>query len=111
MPLLLTVSLACLMLAAFFELELILGVAVITIIISLTAFGKVPRLLLWTLWVWLNIILIYLNCLDFAEFPNGEARLIGLPLPTFWMLVGVWILPVVVWPLGFALFFRSWMSK
>ena len=62
----------------------------------------------------MNLVLLYIHRQPLAsEVSNHETvdLFFGLPLPAFWMLVGIWVFPVLLWPLGFALTFKQWMRR
>ena len=77
---------------------------------GLAALGGAPRgpVLLFAFWT--TAVLIYLGAFAPAVEPDMEL-ILGLPPGAFWTLFGVWLAPVAVWPLAFALGFRDWMGK
>ncbi|MGH9341487.1 MAG: hypothetical protein ACRD1R_18340 [Acidobacteriota bacterium] len=105
MPLL-TLSLTLLLVSMIAVSAPLFAVSIVSTIVSLTSLGSPSRLLMLALWLWLNLVLsiIFLQ-------PASEILLFGLSLPAFWMLFGIWIVPVLIWPLGFLLDFKSWMRK
>jgi hypothetical protein len=107
MPWLLLLSLLGLLAGLVFSLEVVFGLAVVTTIVALTAMRCRSRLLLVAFWVWMAGVLLYL--LRFS----GDRTLIwpGLPRPAFWMLAGVWLAPILIWPLGFTARFKRWIEK
>lgn len=82
----------------------ILGI--VSFIVALTSLKLSSKLLLGSFWIWMNLVLLYLSRED-----HSSSLVLGLPLPAFWMLFGIWIVPVLLWPLGFALTFKRWSRR
>lgn len=107
MPRLLLICLTGLLIGAILDLETLFALAVVTSIVALTALRCSSRLLLIAFWVWMTGILLYL-----LYFPHDRTPTwFGLPRPAFWMLAGVWLAPILIWPLGFTARFRRWIGK
>ena len=90
------------------------AIGMVSFIVALTATRSCSRLLLLLFWIWMNLVLVYLCGRPVvSEEPNPDTvyLLLGLPVPAFWMLFGIWIFPVLLWPLGFALTHKQWMRK
>jgi hypothetical protein len=85
----------------------VMATGVVTAIVALTALKCPSRLLLAVFWIWLEGILLYLL---FASHDQTLSAL-GLPRPAFVMLAGVWLAPILLWPLGFALTFKKWTGR
>lgn len=85
----------------------LMATGIVTAIVALTAFKCPSRFLLAAFWIWLETILLYLL---FASQEHALS-ILGLPLPAFVMLAGIWLAPILFWPLGFALSFRKWTDK
>ena len=105
MPRLLGVSLSLFLVSAVAGIPSICGVAIAASIVGLTGFSRIPRWLLFLFWLWLSFILLFLT-LDLHFLDRWEV--FGLPVPTLVMLLGVWIIPVFIWPLGYLLLFDGW---
>lgn len=82
----------------------ILGI--VSFIVALTSLKLSSKLLLGSFWIWMNLVLLYLSRED-----HSLSLVLGLPLPAFWMLFGIWMVPVLLWPLGFALTFKRWSRR
>ncbi len=85
----------------------VMATGVVTAIVALTALKCPSRALLAVFWIWLEGILLYLL---FASHDRTLAVL-GLPRPAFVMLAGVWLAPILLWPLGFTLTFKKWAGR
>jgi hypothetical protein len=85
----------------------LMATGVVTAIVALTALKCPSRLLLWAFWIWLEGILLYLL---FASH-GRTLSVLGFPRPALVMLAGVWLAPILLWPLGFALIFKKWAGR
>jgi len=63
--------------------------------------------LLIAFWIWVTGVVLYLLYLPH----DRTLAWLGLPRPAFWMLAGVWLAPILIWPLGFTARFRRWIGK
>ena len=107
---LLTLSLLLLLAGVLLGDSALFAVAVVSSIVSLTAVRGVPRWPLLSFWVWVNLVLLYL--VSEGNVEGSDVRLVaGIPLSAFWMLLGIWLVPVILWPLAFFVNFRKWMSQ
>jgi hypothetical protein len=79
----------------------------VSFIVLLASIGCPSRTLLVGLWAWLNFVLLYL----LEASPEHSIFFSGLPKPAFWMLAGVGVAPILLWPVGFALTFRKWIGR
>ena len=102
---LLAASLLVFVVSGILEMELPLVLSVVTSIAALTGL-KCPRITLAVFWVWVAAVLAVLLYL-----PVGDQALLSLPVPAFCMLVGIWIVPVFIWPLAFKRGFKRWVDK
>jgi len=108
--LLLTVSLFLWLIAVLLSNAALFSVAVVSSIVSLTAVRGVPRWPLLCFWLWVGGILLYLLAEPTSE--GLDVTLVaGVPISTFWMLLGVWLVPILLWPVAFAVNFRKWMKQ
>ena len=89
----------------------LLGLGIVTTIVVLVWESAVPKVLLIAFWLWLNTVLLFLVWNPLGVEIYEEPFVFGLPLRTFVMLFGVWIVPILLWPVGFAVYFRRWISK
>ena len=106
----LTLSLLLILLAVLLASGALFAVAVVSAIVSITAVRSVPRWPLLSFWLWASTILLYLVSEPAAG--GDEVRLVmGIPLPAFWMLLGFWLVPILLWPLSFLLTFRNWIRQ
>jgi len=107
---LLTISLSLLLLAVLLGNSTLFALAVVSSIVSLTGVSGVPRRPLLVFWIWVNLVLLYL-----ISEPSGtgyEVRLVaGIPVSAFWMLLGIWLIPVFLWPLVFYAGFKDWVNR
>jgi hypothetical protein len=107
MPWVVLVSLIAVLIAALFSLHGLLAFGTATLLVGLVGFSDASRRLLMVFWIWLEITLLYL-----VYFSGDRAPFwFGLPLPAWVMLLGVWLIPVLIWPLGFAKDFRKWLER
>jgi len=107
---LLTLSLLLLLVAVLLANSLLFAVAVVSSIVSLTAVRRVPRWPLLSFWLWVNLVLLYL--VSEPNVDGGNLQLVaGIPVSAFWMLLGIWLVPIILWPLAFFVSFRNWMSQ
>lgn len=109
--LLLALSLILLLVSLALSILPLFTFAIVNVLVSLAALRLRSRWLLGSFWIWLNLVLWHL-CTRTVPDPReaaGVGLLLGLPEPAFWMLFGIWVFPVLLWPLGFALAFRRWI--
>lgn len=112
MMLLLTLSLVGLLVSPWLALPHLFVLSIVTTLSSLAGLAGTPKWLHVSFWIWLNCILLYLLSTPAPEEAHGAVALIaGLPAPAFWMLIGIWIVPVFIWPLGFLLTFKAWLKS
>jgi hypothetical protein len=107
---LLTLSLLLVLVAVLLANSLLFAVAVVSSIVSLTAVRGVPRWPLLSFWLWVNLVLLYLVSEPNVDGVNLQL-VMGIPVSAFWMLLGIWLVPIVLWPLAFFMSFRNWMSQ
>ena len=107
MPRLLLICLIALLIGAIFDFEALFAVAAVTFIVALAALRCSPRALLMAFWIWITGLILYL--LYFAN--DTTLSWLGPPRPAFWMLAGVWLAPILIWPLGFTARFKHWIGK
>lgn len=108
-PFILFCGLLLLLFSFLVGLESVAALSIATVISAVAATRGVSRGLVVAFWVWLNAIF---GCLLHPEFVF--TRILSLevtPAPLTLMLVGIWILPVLLWPLGFALTFDKWRKR
>jgi hypothetical protein len=103
---LMTISLVLWLGAVFLQSPHLFAFSSVSFIVLLASLGCPSRILLVALWLWLNLVLLYL-----LEASPERSLLAGLPIPAFWMLVGVGLVPILIWPLGFALTFKKWIGR
>jgi hypothetical protein len=104
--LLLFAALASLIAASLLSSPELFALASVTLLTALAGLGRPARVLLLVFWLWIGALLAYL--LGFAE---DLALIAGLPVPACCMLLGIWVLPVTIWPLGFSLTFKRWTGR
>ena len=110
-PLLLGLSLALLLISILLECQVLFAFSLVSAITFLTAVGKkVPRLPLILFWLWVNAVLVYLMAGP-DENVRGSDLIPGIPESALWMLIGVGIIPMMLWPLVFLLDFKKWMDR
>lgn len=82
----------------------------VAIILALVADRSVPGLLLITFGLGMTASLLLLVHLPESQPSASKAwgSVLGLPLPALVMLGGVWLFPLVLWPVGFILWFDRW---
>jgi hypothetical protein len=107
---LLTLSLLLLLVAGILAIPTLFAVAVVSSIVTLTAVRGVPILPLIIFWFWINLVLFYLIS-EPSRSGADSGLILGIPMSLFWMLVGIGLVPVLIWPLAFFLNFRSWKSR
>lgn len=89
----------------------VFAVALVGIIVSIAGLGGAPQWLLLTFWVGTTAILLSLLFLPEEATCRDSLLLMGMPLRMVLMIVGVWIVPLLIWPIGFLLTFRRWLEK
>ena len=89
------------------------AVGVASVIVALTAQRFAPRWTLFIFWCWLTAVLLYLVTQPPLESMSDTELgiILGLPAPTFWILIGIWLVPILIWPLSFLLKFRDWAGR
>jgi hypothetical protein len=107
MPWVVLLSLIALLLGALFSLFGLLAFGTVTLLVGLLGFSSASRRLLLVFWLWLQALLLYLVYFSDDRSPFWS----GVPLPALAMLLGVWLIPVLIWPLGFARNFRNWLER
>ncbi len=85
----------------------VVGLGATTFIAVLARLGGAPRYSSWALWLWLSGVILYLVGVPQFERDFGPDGLAG----AFWMLGGIWIVPLLLGPVAFLVSFRSWFSK
>ncbi|HXK61405.1 MAG TPA: hypothetical protein PLP42_16080, partial [Acidobacteriota bacterium] len=90
-----------------FSWQILMVTGAVTSIVALTGLECPSRLLLGVFWIWLEAVLLYL--LFAANDPTLSFW--GLPRPAVLMLIGVWLAPVLIWPVGFLWTFKRWVGK
>ena len=111
MMLLLTLSLLGLLISPWLAQPYLFVLSIVTTLSSLAGLVGTPKWLCVSFWIWLNCVLLYLLSTPLPEEAQGVVLIAGLPAPAFWMLVGIWIVPVFIWPLGFLLTFKTWLKS
>lgn len=77
---------------------------------ALAGWGGAPRHLVLGFGFWTAAVLAYL--LHSGDRSVAETGTLGgLPRPSLWMLLGIWVVPVFIWPLGFLRHFRRWKGQ
>ncbi len=106
----LIVSLVFLLAGALSGLSWILALGGVGLLCSLGWWGGAPTRLVIVFGAWVGGVLVYLLL---AGSPGSleAAPLLGLPASAFWMLFGIWVIPVLIWPLGFLRHFRRWKDR
>lgn len=103
-------SLIFVLTGALFELSWIMAMGGVGLLSCLAVWGNAPRRLVVVFGVWTAGVLAYLLWSgDLALEVTG--RLLGLPAPAFWMLLGIWVAPLLIWPLSFIRDFRRWKGQ
>jgi hypothetical protein len=106
----LTGSLILVLTGALFESSWIMAVGVVGALSFLAIWGNAPRRFSLIFGVWTSGVLGYLLWSgDLA--PDVTGRLWGLPAPSFWMLLGIWLVPLLIWPLSFIRDFGRWKEQ
>lgn len=83
----------------------------VSTIVSLIPPGVVSRRVRTVFWVWTTGVLLFLLHSPFATATGAVASTwLGWPPDIFLMLVGIWLLPVAIWPLAFSRGFRTWLK-
>ena len=109
-PLLLGFSLLFLLASILLEHHGLFAISLVAIVVSLAAVGGAPRTPLILFWVWVTFVLLYLlNGLTVGE--SEKVLILGIPEAAFCMLIGVGIVPVVLWPLYFLFDFKKWIGR
>ncbi len=103
---LLGASLVIFVLSGILELELLFVLSLVTAIVSLAGLRCPARGALLAFWCCVGGVLTFL----LYAWP-GETLLLGLPVPAFVMLLGIWIAPLFIWPLAFTRGFKRWVNK
>ena len=109
---LILVSLVLILAGCLFS-PFLLALGVVSLIVALASLGGAPRGLLLLFWLWLLAVL-FVPLLDWmvpGVIWKVNDLVFGLPGPTFLMLFGVWVVPVLILPLGFLLTFHRWFQK
>ena len=107
---LLALSLLVLLVGVLLASPGLFAFAIVSSIVSLTAVPDAPRWALLSFCLWVNLVLLYLVSEPSADAEN--VRLVaGFPMPALWMLLGIWLIPIIIWPLAFLIGFRKWMSR
>lgn len=110
MVLLLMLSLIGVLVSPWFTLPSLFVISIVTSLSALAGLAGAPRWLAASFWIWLNLVLLYLLSASTPGDAHDAVHLVGgLPEPAFWMLVGIWIVPLFIWPLGFLLTFKGWL--
>ena len=107
---LLLLSLILLLVAMLLSMVPLLVVSAVSVMVLLASLKLDSGALLFSFWLWMNLVLLYLWSQPVDSNPQ-QLLVLGLPVPAFWMLLGVWIIPVLIWPLGFALTFGKWSQR
>jgi hypothetical protein len=109
---LILVSLVLALLGSIFS-PFLLALGIVSLIVSLASLGGAPRGLLLLFWAWLLAVLVILlvDLTSPGVFWNENDLVLGFPSSTFLMLFGIWIVPVLILPLGFLLTFHRWFRK
>ncbi|HUV14063.1 MAG TPA: hypothetical protein VMY18_10485 [Acidobacteriota bacterium] len=102
-----------LMLAGCFFSPFLLALGIVSLIVALASLGGAPRGLLLLFWSWMLALLsvLVLNWMFPGALWKEDDLVFGLPGSTFLMLFGVWVVPVLILPLGFLLTFHRWYQK
>ena len=107
---LLTLSLLLLLVSVILANPSLFAVAVVSSIAGMTTVRGVPLWPLLSFWIWVNLVLLYLVS---EPSPDGAdiQLVLGIPISAFWMLLGIWLVPIILWPLAFFVGFRDWMRQ
>ncbi len=88
-------------------MTMLLASGIVAFICLITNLKCRPRWLALVLAIWLEAVFVYL----IRNADNYAPLWLGLPGPVLVMLAGVWLLPVLIWPVGFARFFSCWTGR
>lgn len=88
------------------------AVGSVSAIVGLIPPGAVSRRVRTVFWVWTLGVLLVLLWNPFGTVGGTDGPIwLGWPPDVFLMLVGIWLLPVAIWPLAFSLGFRNWLKR
>ncbi len=104
---LLLVGLVGVLIGGLAGFPVVMATGAVTAIVALTALKCPSRTLLAVFWMWLEGILLYL----LLTSHDRTLAVFGLPRPAFVMLAGLWLAPILLWPLGFAITFKRWTGR
>ncbi|RPJ59544.1 MAG: hypothetical protein EHM23_13755 [Acidobacteria bacterium] len=104
---LLLFALVAVLIGGIVGLPTVMATGVVTGIVALAALKCPSRFLLAAFWIWLEGMLLYLL---FASHDRTLSAF-GLPRPALVMLAGLWLAPILLWPLGFALTYKKWTGR
>lgn len=110
--LLILASLLLILVGGLFD-PFLLALGIVLLIAGLASLGGAPRRLLFIFWAWLLVVLFTLlfDWMSPGVLWDEQMLLMGLPGSTFLMLLGIWIVPILILPLGFLFTFRRWVRK
>lgn len=92
--------------AVLFKNPFWFALSITGILVFLTALAFPSKPLLMVFGCWLVGVFTFLHWV--GDQTDG---ILGLPAPAFAMLAGIWIIPILIWPLGFLLAFRRWFDQ
>jgi len=110
----LLISLLALLASVAIESPLLFALSMISVVIGIALAGSAPRRAVFGFWIWTVAVLLFLFFTPPAGtlVPGTETGLVaGLPLPALAMIIGIWIIPILIWPLAFLVDFDRWMGK
>ncbi|MFZ0430110.1 MAG: hypothetical protein WAO20_18475 [Acidobacteriota bacterium] len=106
----LVVALVLLLGGALSESVWLLAAGGVSLLSGLAWWGGAPRrpVLLFGCWT-AGVLAVLL----WSGTTSGAAAapFLGLPWTTVWMLVGIWLAPLLIWPLSFLLGFHRWKER
>lgn len=100
-------SLLALETGAVLRLDALMALGGICALSALARWGGAPGRLCLLFGFWTAGVLAFLLWAGEVE-PGQAGRFFGLPTAAFWMILGIWVVPVLIWPLGFARHFGRW---
>lgn len=110
--LLIVASLVLILVGGLFD-PFLLALGIVLLIVALAALGGAPGGLLFLFGGWLLAVLLILlfDWMSPGFLWDQQLLVLGLPGSTFLMLLGIWVLPILILPLGFLLTFHRWLRK
>ncbi|MEJ2077895.1 MAG: hypothetical protein P8020_05070 [Acidobacteriota bacterium] len=103
-------SLILVLVGGLFESSWTMALGGVGVLSCLAIWGSAPRRLVVVFGIWTAGILAYLLWSGDSA-PDTTMKLLGLPAPAFWMLLGIWVVPLLIWPLSFIRDFDRWKRQ